>query len=280
MYPYPPMNRQETTGDILQNSIASKAAAAQFYQRLFSYAPAADQSLIRQAFEKESAVLNEQTVLYTQMTGRQPSLKAAPPAFTTYQDGLQKAYEMKLNHYNYDQQAFRALQGTPCEPCLQRACQSNADEAGRWYRLLNRQEGSGSTVDFGGQPYVLDIEKATVQNDTFRTAIWTGDDLQVTLMSIGVGDDIGLEIHPDVDQFLRLEQGRGKVQIGPEKDQLTFEREVSDDYAIMIPAGMWHNVTNTGDVPMKLYSIYAPPEHPFGTVHKTKADALAAEAEE
>ncbi|MCA1022198.1 cupin domain-containing protein [Halobacillus litoralis] len=279
MYPYPSMNRQQAA-DMLQNSIASKASAAHLYQRLFPYAPAADQPAIRQAFEKESAMLHEQSLLYTQVTGKQPSFQAAPPSFRSYQDGLQKAYEMKLDHYNYDQQAYRALQGSSCQSCFQRACQSNADEAGQWYELLKRQEDPASTMDFGGQPFVLDIEKATVNNDTFRTAVWTGDHLQVTLMSIGVGEDIGLEIHPDVDQFLRLEQGRGRVQIGPEKDQLTFEREVSDDDAIMIPAGVWHNVTNTGDVPMKLYSIYAPPEHPFGTVHNTKADALAAEAEE
>lgn len=96
-------------------------------------------------------------------------------------------------------------------------------------------------------------------------------------MSINVGEDIGLEIHPHVDQFLRIEQGEGVVQMGKRKDDLNFVKKVYDDFAIMIPANTWHNVTNTGNTPLKLYSIYAPPEHPFGTVHLTKAQALTAE---
>ncbi|MFX3627986.1 MAG: cupin domain-containing protein [Ectobacillus sp.] len=131
--------------------------------------------------------------------------------------------------------------------------------------------------DYGTRPFVVDIEKATKQNRTFRTALWTGKNLQVTVMSINVGEDIGLEVHPTVDQFLRIEEGQGIVQIGDTKDNLYFQERVQDDYAIMIPAGKWHNVINTGNKPLKLYTIYAPPEHPFGTVHKTKADAMAAE---
>ncbi len=131
--------------------------------------------------------------------------------------------------------------------------------------------------DYGPNPLVVNINQATNQNDTYRTALWTGTHLQVTLMSINVGEDIGLEIHPDVDQFLRIEQGQGMVQMGKSKDNLNFRRNVYDDSAIMIPAGTWHNVINTGNVPLKLYSIYAPPNHPFGTIHRTKADAVAAE---
>lgn len=133
--------------------------------------------------------------------------------------------------------------------------------------------------DYGNKPFVLNINKAVLQNETFRTAIWTGDYLQVTVMSIPVGESIGLELHPDVDQFIRIEDGAGLVQMGDTKDNFTFERKVYDDDAIMIPAGKWHNLTNIGDKPLKLYSIYAPQEHPFGTVHQTKADALAAEEE-
>lgn len=131
--------------------------------------------------------------------------------------------------------------------------------------------------DYGPHPYVVNINEATKQNKTFRTALWTGHHLQVTLMSINVGDDIGLEIHPDTDQFLRIEQGRGVVRMGQSKDNLNFERKLRDDSAIMVPAGTWHNVINTGNVPLKLYSIYAPPHHPHGTVHRTKADAMVAE---
>ncbi|PWA06007.1 cupin domain-containing protein [Pueribacillus theae] len=134
--------------------------------------------------------------------------------------------------------------------------------------------------DHGKDPFVVNINQAAKQNNTFRTAIWTGNHLQVTLMSINVGEAIGLELHPDVDQFLRIEEGQGLVQMGKSKDSLNFVRHVCDDSAIMVPAGTWHNVTNIGNTPLKLYSIYAPPEHPFGTVHKTKADAIAAEENE
>ncbi len=131
--------------------------------------------------------------------------------------------------------------------------------------------------DHGPEPYVVDIAEATKMNDTFRTALWTGEHLQLTLMSINVGEDIGLEIHPDVDQFLRIEEGQGITMMGENKNNLNFQRKVKDDYAVFIPAGTWHNLVNTGNIPLKLYSIYAPPNHPHGTVHVTKADAEAAE---
>ena len=128
-------------------------------------------------------------------------------------------------------------------------------------------------TDYGPKPFVVDIQKATTNNDTFRTALWTGRHLQLTLMSIPAGGDIGLEIHPDTDQFLRIEEGQGVVQMGGAKDCLYFVQPVYGDSAIFIPAGTWHNVTNTGNIPLKLYSIYAPPHHPWGTIHPTKADA-------
>ncbi|MGP4068517.1 cupin domain-containing protein [Halobacillus sp. B29] len=138
-------------------------------------------------------------------------------------------------------------------------------------------QGNIQLKDYGPNPFVVDINKATKQNNTFRTALWTGDHLQLTLMSIKPGEDIGLERHPNLDQFLRVEQGQGFVQMGKQKNNLNFTRNVMDDSAIFIPAGTWHNLTNTGSTPLKLYSIYAPPNHPFGTVHATKAEAIAAE---
>ena len=125
-------------------------------------------------------------------------------------------------------------------------------------------------TDFGDKPFVVDIAKAAMNNDMFRTALWSGRHLQLTVMCINPGEDIGLEIHPHLDQFLRIEHGCGLVQMGNSEDNLNITHLVFDDYAIFIPAGTWHNLTNTGDKPIKLYSIYAPPEHPFGTVHKTK----------
>ena len=131
--------------------------------------------------------------------------------------------------------------------------------------------------DYGPKPFVVNIEEVTKENNTFRTALWTGEHLQLTLMSINVGEDIGLEIHPDNDQFLRIEQGDALLQMGARKDRLDFEQDAHDNFAILVPAGTWHNVINTGNKPLKLYSIYAPPKHPFGTIHRTKAEAEVAE---
>lgn len=140
-----------------------------------------------------------------------------------------------------------------------------------------RVKNQTSIRDYGPEPFVVDIEEVTKQNDTFRTALWTGNHLQVTLMSLKVGEDIGLEIHPEVDQFLRVEQGQGIVRMGRSRNNLNYVRRIHDDSAIMVPAGTWHNVINTGNEPLKLYSIYAPPQHSRGTVHATKAEAMAAE---
>lgn len=132
-------------------------------------------------------------------------------------------------------------------------------------------------TDYGPEPFAVNIEQAAKQNKTFRTALWTGTQLQLTLMCIPAGGEIGLELHPQVDQFIRIEAGQGLVKMGGSKECLDFQRQVGDGDAFLIPAGTWHNLVNTGDCPIKLYSIYAPPQHPRGTVHRTKQDADAAE---
>lgn len=146
-----------------------------------------------------------------------------------------------------------------------------------YYSPCGAAAGNIRLTDYGPEPFVINIDRATKQNNTFRTALWTGNHLQLTLMSIRVGEDIGLEIHPNLDQFLRIEAGQGLVRMGKSRDNLNFQRNVADGDAIIIPAGTWHNLVNTGGRPLKLYSIYAPPQHPKGTVHMTKADAMAAE---
>jgi mannose-6-phosphate isomerase-like protein (cupin superfamily) len=125
--------------------------------------------------------------------------------------------------------------------------------------------------------WVDDIEKATLENDTFRTVLFTGAHLQMTVMCIQPGEEIGVEKHDDLDQFIRVEQGSGQVLMGPAKDDLSEVRDIEDDWAAIIPGGTWHNVVNNGSEPLRLYSIYTPPEHPEGTVHQTKAEADAAE---
>ena len=124
--------------------------------------------------------------------------------------------------------------------------------------------------DHGGEPYVVNIDRATKSNNNYRSALWTGKYLQLTLMSIRVGGDIGLEMHPDTDQFLRIEYGIGLVKMGENKCSLTYQKRVGPGYAIFVPAGTWHNLINVGNVPIKLYSIYAPPNHPTGIVQRTK----------
>ncbi|HBL37177.1 MAG TPA: cupin domain-containing protein [Firmicutes bacterium] len=126
--------------------------------------------------------------------------------------------------------------------------------------------------DYGPAPFVINLAQATLQNTNYRTALWTGCYLQLTLMSINVGEDIGLEMHPYADQFIGVESGQGLVRMGNCPDNVTFQRQVADDDIIMIPAGTWHNVINTGNRPLKLYSIYGPPLHPRGTIEVTRPE--------
>lgn len=129
--------------------------------------------------------------------------------------------------------------------------------------------------DIGPKPHAFDIERATKENLSYRSVAWSGRYLQVTLMSIPAGGDIGLEAHPETDQFLRIEAGNGRVQMGSAKDALNFERDVSDGWSVLVPAGTWHNVTNNGATPMQIYAIYAPAHHAPDKVHATAAAAEA-----
>ncbi|WP_226584628.1 cupin domain-containing protein [Halobacillus litoralis] len=270
-------NHQQISEKILA-AIKGKAESSELYSRLVNHAPNEQhqQEIIR-TWQEENAYLQEFSRLYTSMTGSPPSYSIEPMTCDTYEEGIQRAYESELKNYENDQKMYHLAQSMPISNVFSNACQTEVEHANRFQALSTQINRDIHLEDYGKKPYVVNIDKATIQNDTYRTAIWTGEHLQVTLMSIGVGDDIGLEVHPDVDQFLRIEQGQGIVQMGDKKNQLDFVKEAYEDSAIMVPAGKWHNLTNTGDRPLKLYSIYAPPEHPFGTVHKTKADAVEAE---
>ena len=116
--------------------------------------------------------------------------------------------------------------------------------------------------------FVGDIEGLTERNPDFRHVIYTGKKLQLVLMSLESGEDIGEETHPDRDQFFRVEKGKGEVWIDGHKTS------IESDFAIIVPAGARHNIRNTGEKPLKLYTLYAPPEHADGTVQATKAEAL------
>lgn len=119
--------------------------------------------------------------------------------------------------------------------------------------------------------FVDDIEEMTEHNSDFRRVLYTGKNLQLVLMAIEPGAEIGEEVHHDRDQFFRIENGKGEVWVD---GRMT---NVESDFAILVPAGAKHNIKNTGRGPLKLYTLYAPPEHVDGTVHATKADALASE---
>lgn len=120
--------------------------------------------------------------------------------------------------------------------------------------------------------YIQNIEKVTLENENFRTVLYTAKSSQLVVMSIPVGGDIGEEVHT-LDQFLRIEQGEGKAILDG------VETVITDGFAILVPAGARHNIVNTGTVPLKLYSVYAPPNHRDGVVHKTKEDAERDEGE-
>lgn len=115
--------------------------------------------------------------------------------------------------------------------------------------------------------YCADIEEATIANNDFRQVVYTGEHLQLVLMSLAPGEEIGEEVHDDRDQFFRFEEGEGVVLIDGK------ENKVEDDFAVIVPAGARHNVKNTSDEPLQFYTLYGPPEHKDKTVHKDKEQA-------
>ncbi|NLD18691.1 MAG: cupin domain-containing protein [Clostridiales bacterium] len=134
--------------------------------------------------------------------------------------------------------------------------------------------------DHGPEVYAVNVQRAAQENNYFRTALWTGCYGQMTLMSIPVCGEIGVEIHQDTDQIITVEQGQCVVKIGEHRDCLHVYKTLCQGTTVFIPAGTWHNIINTGRCSLKLSSIYAPPHHPWGTVHRTKAEAEAAAAKE
>ena len=120
---------------------------------------------------------------------------------------------------------------------------------------------------------LINIHNEVMSNTNFRKVIWTGENLQITVMSIPVGGEIGLEMHDDLDQFIKVESGCANVFMGKSKCDVAFKGKVSANYAVVIPSGMWHNIINACSCPLKVYSVYAPPKHPRGTIHKTKLDS-------
>ena len=129
------------------------------------------------------------------------------------------------------------------------------------------------TDDPGPVPGVLNLEQAAKRNHNFRTVLWTGKHFQLTVMCIPFRGEIGLELHPDTDQLIRVEDGQARIRMGENREQMEHCHCLRTGDVILIPKGTWHNVFNTGNRMLKLSSVYAPAQHPRGTVHPTKADA-------
>lgn len=141
-------------------------------------------------------------------------------------------------------------------------------------QIIGQDDAHKRYNDYGPNPLVVDIERITLHNNDFQKSLWTGATLQVMLVRLRPGEQLGFEMHPDADQFLRIEQGQGIVVMGKSRTALTFQKRFYDDYSILIPAGLWHNVINTGYIPLKIHAISAPPLHPFATVRRLREDGV------
>ncbi|WMC93627.1 cupin domain-containing protein [Kineothrix sp. MB12-C1] len=125
-------------------------------------------------------------------------------------------------------------------------------------------------IDQGPKPFVTNLRQDTLENTNFRTARWTCKNMQLTLMSVPVDSDIGMDVHDTSDQFFYIERGSALVIMGNCPDCLNYQAHVYENYSILVPAGTWHNVINTGPDKLKMFSIYAPALHPYGTIYETR----------
>lgn len=288
---YSPMYAEDGLFQTLLNAMEGEAAAVDFYSRLAELAPNPKvQTEILKIAEDERQHLQNFVNLFYSLTNRHPQYEVERVAFNTFEEGLRQAFEDELADYETYRNQYLKTRNQAVRDVFFRAFTDELKHATRFSDIKSQLgENLRNTdipplkielKDYGPEPFVVDINEITKRNDTFRTALWTGEHLQLTLMSIPVGGEIGIEVHPEADQFFRIEEGEGIVRMGRNETQYDFEEEVFDDYVVIVPAGKWHNIINTGDKPLKLYSIYAPPQHPHGTVHKTREEAMAAEEHE
>lgn len=273
-----PMNYDDGFHHRLLNLIIEKASKVDFYNRLKEEAPnEKEKKYLLQILEDENRLLNHLTDLYCSQTGRKPVYQINLTHFHSYSDGLSHAFIDELRDYDMYRNLYFQSPFPQMGNLFFLAFTNHIKHATLLNHLLSMKEKKQSTPlelkDYGPEPLVIDIHEATMENKHFRTALWTGKHLQLTLMSIEVGGEIGLEMHPNVDQFLRIESGRAIVKMGDSKEKLDFVKHVEDDSIILVPAGKWHNVINQGDKPLKVYSLYAPPNHPRGTIHHTMEEA-------
>ena len=127
--------------------------------------------------------------------------------------------------------------------------------------------------DPGAVPFTANMTRTALQNEDFRRAVWTGEQLQWTVMCIPICGEIGVEMHPHTDQLIRVESGQAAVHMGSSRGRLSVRQILNVGDAALVPCGTWHNVVNVGKTMLKLSSLYAPVQHPRGTVHRTKEEA-------
>lgn len=125
-------------------------------------------------------------------------------------------------------------------------------------------------IDLGPTPSIINIEKRTEENSNYKKALWTGNNIQLILMSIPIGENTGIETSPNTEQFIKIEEGRALVELGPDINNLSVQKEINSDYALIIPAGTYYKITNINNEPLKLYSIYSPTNYKKGTINITK----------
>ncbi len=148
-------------------------------------------------------------------------------------------------------------------------------DAGKKLEVPSKQEETKTNRLKAKNGYFGSIEKETLKNKYFRRVLYTGKHAQLVVMNLKPGEEIGNEVHENVDQFFRIEKGKLKFVL----NNGTETHQAREGDAVIVPAGTWHNVINKSKVKSKLYTIYSPPNHPDGTIHKTKKDAEKAEAE-
>lgn len=139
--------------------------------------------------------------------------------------------------------------------------------------------GRSGIRDLGPWPQTVNLNCCARRNENYRTALWTGNNLQVTLMSIPAQGEIGAEIHPGLDQLICIVEGCGLAVMQNPRTSRSCRHQVTAGSAVIVPAGTRHNIINAGSTPLKLYSVYAPPQHPFGTIQRTAEEAEDSEEE-
>ncbi|MFD1414972.1 cupin domain-containing protein [Oceanobacillus jeddahense] len=270
----------EQTATMIEETLQREASSIPMYFQVaeqFRHDPSMQGLVYAVQSRNQIAAGLEQAYQY--FTGQQPDIRQSTRTQEA-NDTVQSIYNHALQGYEENYRKSEQINEPFSRQLLYQLAMTDYQIATHLAGYAENHQGYSMTsrvTDHGGNPFVIDIENAAEANTNYRTALWTGDHLQVTLMSIPVGEDIGLEVHPDTDQFIRIEEGNGTVQMGNRQDNLTIRQQVEEDSAIMVPAGTWHNITNTGDEDLKLYTVYAPPHHPFGTVEATKQEAMQAE---